>query len=241
MEVIPAVDVLDGRVVRLLRGDYSDGTRYGDDPVAELRRWGELGARLVHVVDLAGARSGEPDRTMWESLAEVGVPFQIGGGIRDAAAAAAAIETGARRAVMGPTAVWHPEMLATAVDRIGPDRLVAALDVRQGRARGAGWLDEGRRLEEVIHAVAGAGVATVLVTGIERDGTMEGPDVTVLDEVASLAPQLELLASGGVGSLDDLAMLVPTGASGVIVGRALYEGRFDYAEAVAHVERVRSG
>ena len=235
MQVIPAVDVLDGKVVRLLRGDYAAATEYGESPVDQLLAWGDAGAKLVHVVDLAGAKTGVPDRRLWESLAAVDVPFQLGGGIRDASTATQAASAGVGRVVMGTAAVWEPGVLAETVSAVGADHVVAALDVRNGRATGAGWLDAGKALPEVVVGVVDAGVRTVLVTGIARDGTMDGPDVEVLEVVRSLAPTLGLLGSGGVGSLDDLSHFARVGVAGAIVGRALYEGRFGYAEAVAHL------
>lgn len=231
MQIIPAVDVLDGRVVRLLRGDYDAVTDYGGDPVDRVRRWVEAGAPLVHVVDLAGAREGRPDRFLWRRLGEAGVPFQVGGGIRDAESAQEALTVGAARVVLGTAAVWDPSVLA----RIHPiDRVVAAVDVRGERATGAGWLDEGRALEEVLDDLAGTGVRRLLVTGILRDGTMEGPQTELLRRVIGRGG-FSVIASGGVGSLDDLQAVASLGCEGVVVGRALYEGRFTLDEALAAV------
>ncbi len=232
MNIIPAVDVLGGRVVRLVEGDYERVTVYGDDPAGWARGWNDQGADLVHVVDLAAARSGEADPSLWRSLAEAGVHFQVGGGIRDATTALEAVDAGAARVVMGTAAVWQPEVLAETVGRIGRDRVVAAVDVRGGKATGAGWLDEGRALGPVLDAVTAAGVGTALVTGIGTDGTMRGPDLALLESVRAAAPELRLIASGGVGSLADLRLLGETGVEAAIVGRALYEGRFTLREAL---------
>lgn len=233
MQIIPAVDVLDGSVVRLARGDYDRVTRYAQDPVDTALGFMGDGAALVHVVDLAGARDGTHDVGLWRRLAGAGVSFQIGGGIRDAGAAEAAVDAGAARVVVGTTAVWdagaRDEILAT----VGPERLVAALDVRDGRATGAGWLDEGRPVAEVASELAEAGVVRALVTGIAGDGMLSGPDLEVLEVVHRAAPSLALIGSGGVSSLNDLRALRSVGAEGAIVGRALYEGRFGVAEAVA--------
>lgn len=229
IEIIPAVDVLDGRVVRLMHGDYRQVTVYDEDPVARAGGWITDGAALVHVVDLAGARSGDPDEGLWRSLAAAGIPFQVGGGIRTADTARRALEAGAVRVVMGTAAVWEPAVLA----EVGsPDRVVAAVDVKDGRATGAGWLDEGRGLADVLDGLAGVGVRRMLVTGISRDGTMRGPETGLLRRVVDDG-RLAVIASGGVGSVDDIAEVAGLGCEGVIVGRALYEGRFTLAAALA--------
>lgn len=229
MQVIPAVDILEGRVVRLLHGDYGRVTRYSDDPVEVAGRWLELGADLVHVVDLTGAKTGDADRLIWRGMGQAGIPFQVGGGIRTADTARAALAAGARRVVMGTAAVWNP----AALGEVGEvDRVVAALDVRAGRARGAGWLDEGRSVPQALRGLREAGVVRLLVTGIERDGAMRGPDLDLLAQVGKLS-EMAVIASGGVGSLSDLQAVAALGCEAVIVGRALYEGRFTLTEAIS--------
>ncbi len=231
MEIIPAVDVLAGSVVRLMHGDYGAVTRYGDDPVARVSAFLAEGASLVHVVDLEGARSGKPDERLLTALAATGGRFQIGGGIRTAEAANRVLFKGAARVVMGSAAVWEPEVLA-GVGEI--QRVVAAIDVRKGRATGGGWLDDGRALDGVLDGVAGVGVQRVLVTGIDTDGTMDGPDLALMRRVVADG-RFAVIASGGVGSLDDLRRVAEVGCEAVIVGRALYEGRFTLAEALEAV------
>ena len=228
-QVIPAVDVLDGQVVRLQQGDYERVTVYARDPVVQVAEWVAAGAELVHVVDLDGARSGIPDASLWERLADEGLPFQVGGGLRDAETARRALDAGAERVVMGTAAVWDAEVLAA----VGvPDRVVAAVDVRGDRATGAGWLDEGRRLETVLSDLTGAGIRRVLATGISRDGTMEGPEMSVMRSVVA-AGEFAVVASGGVGSIGDLQRLAALGCEAAIVGRALYEHRFTIGDAIA--------
>lgn len=229
LEIIPAVDVLDGDVVRLMHGDYDRVTVYSDDPVEQCRTWMGQGARLVHVVDLDGARSGEPDGVLWRRLSDAGVDFQVGGGIRTAEAADLALESGARRVVMGTAAVWDPDILSAVSD---PARVVAAIDVRGGRATGAGWLDEGRDLDDVLSDLERAGVGRLLVTGIERDGTMEGPATGLLERALD-GGRFSVIASGGVGELEDLRVIESLGCEAVIIGRALYENRFTVSEAIA--------
>ncbi len=232
MQLIPAVDVLDGEVVRLMEGDFDRVTVYAKDPVSQATAWQEAGAALVHVVDLAGARDGNPSEPLWRAMTAAGVRFQVGGGIRTPQAAGRAVEAGAARVVMGTAAVWQPELLAATVAELGPSQVVAALDVRGGRATGEGWLDEGRLLPDVVADLVAAGVVRALVTGIGRDGTMQGPDLDVIAEVRAVAPELAILGSGGVAELGDLAQLAAAGVEGAIVGRALYEGAFTVEEAL---------
>ncbi len=233
LEIIPAVDVLDSKVVRLMHGDYERVTVYGEDPVAQSLEWMRQGASLVHVVDLEGARSGDPDSSLWRRLAEAGVAFQVGGGIRTAETAERALDSGAQRVVLGTAAVWDPGVLGRISD---PARVVAAVDVRGGKATGAGWLDEGRNLDEVLEGLSSAGIRRLLVTGIERDGTMEGPSTDVLLS-ALRHGGFSVIASGGIGQLQDLDVIQRLGCEGVIVGRALYEGRFDVAEALRYLSK----
>lgn len=232
-EIIPAVDVLDGRVVRLMHGDYDRVTVYGDDPVASARRWVEEGAPLVHVVDLAGAKTGEGDPHLWETMAEAGVRFEVGGGIRTVETAREAMAAGAAYVVMGTAAVYRPDILA---ELVPTGKVMAAVDVRDGVAQGSGWLDAGRPVGEVLEELATAGVRRVLVTGIGRDGTMAGPELDLL-AAAVAHPELSVIASGGVGRVEDLIRVAEMGCAGVIVGRALYERRFTLGEALAAVTR----
>ncbi|MBT8214038.1 MAG: 1-(5-phosphoribosyl)-5-((5-phosphoribosylamino)methylideneamino)imidazole-4-carboxamide isomerase, partial [Acidimicrobiia bacterium] len=174
--MIPAVDILDGAVVRLRRGDFSDVTRFGDDPVAAISDWAEQGAPLVHCVDLAGARDGRPDRGAWQALASAAARVQLGGGLRTVDDVEEAVAAGIARAVVGTAAVWSHGTLSEMVRAVGPERIVVAIDVRDGRARGSGWADEGRPVEDVLREVVACGVGRALVTGIERDGLLTGPD-----------------------------------------------------------------
>ena len=229
-ELIPAVDVLDGSVVRLVQGSFEDVTKYAANPVAVARKFVEAGASLVHVVDLNGARSGSVDLSLAERLAAAGVPYQLGGGIRDAATASAVVETGASRVVCGSAAVWDPEELRRILEAVGEERVVGAVDVASGMARGGAWMDQGRPVATVMDGAVAAGLQRALVTSIERDGVLVGPDIELLR--IAVASGLEIVASGGVTSLDDLVSVRAVGCSGAIVGRALYEGRFTLEAAL---------
>lgn len=235
MQVIPAIDVLDGKVVRLRQGDYDRVSEYGDDPVSVAEQFISEGATLVHVVDLDAARGRGRSTEIVRSLGESGVPFQIGGGIRSAEAAKEVIGLGACRVVLGSALFSNRDAAREIVRAVGSDCVVAAIDVRGGRAHGSGWLDEGVPLEQAIEVVSDLDVSRALVTAIEKDGTMEGPALDLLSEVRALAPDLALVASGGVGSLEDLRRLRDSdgGIEAVIVGRALYEARFTLPNAIA--------
>lgn len=231
MNIIPAVDVLDGNVVRLMHGDFDRVTVYDPHPAATAKRWMEEGASIVHVVDLAGARDGTANPDLWAELADVGVVFQVGGGIRDAATAQNAIDSGADKVVLGSAIVNHPERLGEIVSAVGGAQVVAAIDVRGGMALGSGWEDKGIALDTALQRILTAEIGSVLVTGIETDGTMEGPNHSLFEDVQSRLPSVSFIASGGVGSLTDITALRALACSAAIVGRALYEDRFTLAEA----------
>jgi phosphoribosylformimino-5-aminoimidazole carboxamide ribotide isomerase len=233
MELIPAVDVLNGAVVRLRQGREDDVTVYGDDPATQLMTWAEEGASLVHVVDLGGAIEATWNGNLWRNLGSTGVRFQAGGGIRSLGAATETISAGAERVVLGSTVVWDPDLVASVVDALGPARVVAAVDVRNGMAVGAGWTDTGQPLDRVLDQLAGAGVARALVTGISGDGMLTGPAFELLGHCVDRIPEVGIIASGGVGSLDDLERLRSLRLEGVIVGRALYEGAFTLRQGLA--------
>jgi phosphoribosylformimino-5-aminoimidazole carboxamide ribotide isomerase len=235
----PAIDIRHGHVVRLAQGDYGRATSHDDEPLDAARRWMEQAARFLHVVDLDGALSGQPENLgTVRRIVEVGIPVQLGGGLRNAAAVEAALDAGAQRVVLGTAAVRDPELVTTLVADHG-DRIVVAVDARQGRVAVAGWLEESETgPADLLAAMAGRGVRRFLYTPVEVDGTMEGPETGDLPEVAAAASGggAELIYSGGVGSLDDLRGLAALGLDslrGVIVGRALYEGRFTVAEGQA--------
>jgi len=237
MRVIPAVDVLDGMAVRLAQGDYNAVTRYSGDPIAVVEDWAAQGAELVHVVDLEGARSGVPDFGLMSQLGSLSIPIQYGGGIRTAEAAEAAMEAGLSRIVVGSALLGDDA--GRFVARVDTEVIVAGIDVRLGRARGSGWMDEGMNADEALDLVLALGLSSVLATGIETDGMMTGPDIELLARFRSVAPDSRLIASGGVGSLDDLDALAELGADAVVVGRALYERKFTFESAIERLLSVQ--
>lgn len=232
MLVIPAIDILDGAVVRLFQGNYGSVTTYSNDPATMAARWARSGASIIHVVDLDGARSGTPSRDLWHRLGDSGTAYQIGGGIRDSATAREAIGFGASKVVVGSAVVHDSGALERIVEAVGGEVVVAAIDVRDGMAVGSGWFDSGTELATVVRRVVSSGIGTALVTGIESDGAMDGPNTELLETVRTIAPDLSLIASGGVGSLRDLSVLRDSGYEAAIVGRALYENCFTLEEAI---------
>lgn len=224
VQVFPAVDVLDGQVVRLHQGDYNKITSYSDDPIETAAKWSQAGAETIHLVDLDGARTGRPSPLLWAEVAGAGIDFQVGGGLRTHESVAAALEAGARRAVMGTAAVHDPNLVGELISSYGSDRIAVSIDIRGTQAQGAGWLDEGKSWMEVLRAMLGVGVSWIVTTAINRDGTMLGPDLALVEEVVAAAPGAKVVAAGGIGSDEDLTSLDSVGATGAIVGRALYEG-----------------
>jgi len=233
----PAIDIRGGQAVRLLQGDYDRETTYDADPVDAAKRWEEEGAEFLHVVDLDGAKAGEPKNldAIARIAAAVDCPIQVGGGLRDADAVQAILNAGAERAVIGTAALRDPVFL-DAMLATHSDRIVVSVDARDGRVALEGWTEAGK--EGVVEAVATLserGVARFLCTSIEVDGTMEGPDIDQLNEIAA-ATEAQVIASGGVGELSHLKSLAtstPANVEGAIVGRALYERKFTVAEAIA--------
>jgi phosphoribosylformimino-5-aminoimidazole carboxamide ribotide isomerase len=229
-DVIPAIDVLDGRCVRLLEGRREHITIEGGGPAEAARRFAAQGAGWLHLVDLEGAFSGRPTPGLVEQVAAAGVPVQTGGGLRTAEAVQAALDAGAARAIVGTAAL---EVVETLSERFG-DRLVVALDARDGLVVADGWVrDTGVAAAELAERCAGAGVPRLLVTSTRRDGSLRGPDTVLLSDV--LAAGLPVLAAGGIAELDDLVTLRDLGCEGAVVGSALWSGRFGLAEARAQV------
>jgi phosphoribosylformimino-5-aminoimidazole carboxamide ribotide isomerase len=223
MEVIPAVDLLGNAAVRLRQGDYGHATEYGE-PLTLARRFAAAGARLIHVVDLDGARAGLIRPVVIQALVHASSPasVQASGGVRSVADATALVEAGADRVVVG-TAAWA--LMDAFVASLG-ERLVVALDVRDGTVRTRGWAEEGSGLDEAIDRCVAAGVPRLLCTAIERDGMLAGPDTALVRRVVDRSG-LPVLAAGGVRSAEDVEALANAGAEGAIVGRALLEGRIE--------------
>ena len=240
-DLLPAIDLRDGRVVRLRQGDFGRETAYSDDPVAVATAFADAGARWLHLVDLDGARLGTPRQfeTIARIVEAVGerLAVEIAGGLRSEGAVAAALALGARRVIVGTAVLRDAGLAATLVTRHGAERIAASLDVRAGRVAGHGWDPgaDGDAVEEVLVRLALAGIRTFEVTAIERDGELSGPDVELLRSLVALG-RGEIVASAGIRSVEDLRTVRELGCRGAIVGRALYEGDLDLADALAALD-----
>ncbi|MGV7092685.1 1-(5-phosphoribosyl)-5-[(5-phosphoribosylamino)methylideneamino]imidazole-4-carboxamide isomerase [Siccibacter turicensis] len=238
--IIPALDLIDGTVVRLHQGDYGQQRDYGSDPLPRLQAYQAQGAEVLHLVDLTGAK--DPAKRQIPLLktlvAGVSVPVQVGGGVRSEADVEALLNAGVARVVIGSTAVKSPEMVKQWFTRFGAEQLVLALDVRIDDAGNkqvavSGWQENsGVTLETLVEQFLPVGLKHVLCTDISRDGTLAGSNVDLYKEVCARFPQVAFQASGGIGGLADISALTDSGVSGVIVGRALLEGKFTLTEAI---------
>jgi len=235
--LLPAIDVLGGKAVRLYQGQYERETVYDDEPAEAARRWAAGGADWIHVVDLDGARAGEPANldAIESIVAAVDCAVEVGGGLRDLASVEAVLEAGADRVVVGTAALRDPVFLAELIEVYGSGKVVVSVDARGGKVSLAGWTEtSGVDVADAVADLSGRGVGRFLFTPIEVDGTMEGPNLTELDRVAA-ATEAAVIASGGVGTLDhlrELAAAAPANVEGVIVGKALYEKKFTVDEAI---------
>jgi phosphoribosylformimino-5-aminoimidazole carboxamide ribotide isomerase len=230
MILLPAIDILDGKAVRLARGSFDDQTVYDPDPLEAARRWAAAGARALHVVDLDGARRGAPANLeqVRRIAAELTIPIQLGGGLRTVDAVREAVRAGATRVVLGTAAYTDIDFLDAVVAELG-NRVVVSVDARGGRLAAAGWTEQTEiPVESVFEQMSGRGVRRFVYSSIERDGMLAGPDLEAATRVAETV-RGTFVYSGGVSSLDDLhalAELRQVNLTGVIVGKALYEARF---------------
>jgi phosphoribosylformimino-5-aminoimidazole carboxamide ribotide isomerase len=237
MILLPAIDIRDGRAVRLARGDFGAETVYDVDPLDAARRWVAEGAKWLHVVDLDGARSGEPANLdhVRRITSELDVPVQAGGGLRSAEAVDAAIAAGATRIVLGTAAYADVDLLDEMLARYG-ERVVVSVDARHGRLATSGWAEQSEiPAASVIERLSDRGVRRFVYSSIERDGMLGGPDLDAARRIADVV-RGTFVYSGGVSSLQDLralASLRQVNLAGVIVGKALYERRFGVDEAIA--------
>ena len=232
MDLYPAVDVQGGRVVRLRQGAPDQATAFGDDPVAVAQGFASDGARWVHFVDLDRAFGRGDNRTLARRfLAAASVPVQVGGGLRTEAAIDEILEWGAARVVIGTKAATDPALVERLLARCGPGRLAVGIDAKDGQVAVRGWTEVfDLTALQLAQRVRGQGARTVIYTDVARDGMLTGPDVAGARAIAALG--LDVIASGGVASLDDLLSVRAAGLAGAIVGRALYEGRFTLPEAL---------
>lgn len=234
MILYPAIDIRAGRCVRLIEGDFNRETVFGDDPAAMAAQWEAQGASWIHIVDLDGARDGMPrNAAAVQAIRDrVNISVQVGGGIRSEEDVDRYLSAGVDRVVVGTIAIYDPDLIELIAARCG-DRIAVGLDARNGKLAGSGWIDqtEASALKTALD-LRSRGVETFIYTDITRDGTLIGPNLT---EITNMVNALEhgVIASGGVSQRDDLVGIRQTGAAGVVVGRALYDGRITMAEALS--------
>ena len=243
MEILPAIDLLDGACVRLHQGDYDQVTRFSEDPVAQALSWQSQGATRLHLVDLDGAKRGEPinDAAVRAITSALDIPVQLGGGVRSLERAEELIACGLDRVILGTVAIEQPELVQELAQR-HPDRIVVGIDANDGRVATRGWIEQSDVLAtDLAKQFSAAGIAAIITTDIATDGTLAGPNLEALRTMAQCSA-VPVIASGGIGCMADLLSLLPLeplGVTGVIVGRALYDGRVDLAEAIAALGEAR--
>lgn len=234
MRIYPAIDIIDGACVRLVQGDYSQKTRFADDPCEVALRWQREGGEFVHIVDLDGAKSGEmPNLELICKIAQtLDVPIEVGGGIRTMEAAEKYLENGVHRVIIGTSALSDPEFVKAAVQKYG-DRIAVGIDAKDGMVAVNGWeevssvsaLTLAKEMEKI-------GVDYIIYTDIATDGMLKGPNIDAMAEMAAAVPKVNIIASGGVTTVEDVALLKKTGVEGAIIGKALYTDRIVLAEAI---------
>ncbi len=240
IEIIPAIDLLDGKCVRLHQGNYNLVTEFSSDPIQQALIWQEKGATRLHVVDLDGAKTGKPvnDLTIKAIKKELTIPIQIGGGIRSKQRAEELIEAGIDRVILGTIAIEKPDIVNKLALRY-PGKIILGLDAKDGKVATRGWLNQSKtKASELAKALSESGISAIISTDIATDGTLKGPNLNFLKEIAT-ASKVPVIASGGIGTISDVLSLLPLesyGICGVIIGRALYDGQIDLSEAI-HVAK----
>lgn len=238
----PAIDLLEGRAVRLHKGDRNSARIYSDDPAGQAAAFVAQGATAVHVVDLDAAFGGKRQLALIERIVKAAAPalVQVGGGIRTLEAAEATLSAGAGRIILGTAVVERPALAGEAVAKLGKDKVACGVDIKNGRAATRGWTEaRGPGAAELARGLALFGVRWLVVTAVSRDGTLEGFDLSLLRAVSEASPECALIASGGAGELSHLRVLAAAGLptlAGAIAGTALYEGRFGVREAQKALE-----
>lgn len=239
MQVIPAVDLMNGKVVRLSRGDPETAKVYSQfgGPVETAQEWKRQGAEKLHIIDLDAAFQTGNNISVISKIAEsVGLPIQVGGGIRTFEAAEKLLNAGISQVILGALAFSDPDAIGRIREKFGLNRVLVALDNKEGRIMVEGWKTATQfGIEEALDKFAKMNVKTFLITSITKDGTLSGPDLETLAQACQY-PNVDVLAAGGIGSLTDLIALKRVGVAGAVVGKALYEGRFTLKEAIKGVE-----
>ncbi|MBD2101585.1 1-(5-phosphoribosyl)-5-[(5-phosphoribosylamino)methylideneamino]imidazole-4-carboxamide isomerase [Leptolyngbya sp. FACHB-261] len=239
MEILPAIDILAGRCVRLYQGDYAQSEIFDEDPVAVAQRWAEQGATRLHLVDLDGAKAGSAQNwpVIERIVRAVDLPVQVGGGLRNTDSVSSLLNLGVQRAILGTVAVEQPDLVAQLAQQF-PGQIAVGIDARDGKVATRGWLETSEiQAIELAQRMATLGVAAIIYTDIQRDGTLSGPNLTALGQMVQ-AVSIPVIASGGMSSVSDLLSLLALpapGVQGAIIGRALYTGDIVLKEALRAV------
>ena len=234
MRIYPAIDIIDGQCVRLVQGDYKQVSVYNENPAEVAKTWEDMGAEFLHLVDLDGARKGAAynDETVKKILETVSVPVQIGGGIRSMSDIKAKLDMGITRVILGTVAVTNPDLIKEAVAKYGK-AVAVGVDASNGKVAIAGWTSvSDLESTELIRQLGEIGVDTVIYTDVAKDGMMIGPNITMYREVAGSGVSVNIIAAGGVTTIEDVKALAKTGISGAIIGKALYLNSIDIGEAI---------
>ena len=237
MIILPAIDLMGGKAVRLIKGDYSKQTVYNEDSVAQAKEFEKAGARYLHVVDLDGAKSGaeENAEVIGKIVSNTSLKVEVGGGIRSMETIDRYLTLGVERVILGTIAIEDPEFLKAAIDRYG-DHIAVGVDVLEGEVRTRGWTKaSGRDIYEFMNELTNKGVKTVVCTDISRDGMMEGTNVSLYKKLSEEFMTIDIIASGGVSSMEDILRLKKDGIKGAIIGKALYTGAIDLRKAIRAV------
>ncbi|MBQ8451108.1 MAG: 1-(5-phosphoribosyl)-5-[Bacteroidaceae bacterium] len=233
MELIPAIDLIDGRCVRLTQGDYGQTKIYDAEPVDMARRYADCGVRRLHIVDLDGAKAKAPCNlsTLEKVVAATGLDVEWGGGIKDSVAMQQAVDAGASRVICGSVAVDNPELFAQWLQEYGASRVILGADIRDGRVATHGWLkDGGMGVEELVEKFLPYNLSQLICTDISRDGMLQGPNLPLYEQLQQRFPMVDVTLSGGVSSMDDLKRARECGVRAAIIGKAIYEGRITLKE-----------
>jgi len=242
MEIIPAIDLLNGKCVRLNQGNYNEVTKFNSDPVKQAQTWEKQGAKRLHLVDLDGAKTGEPinDQTIKEIKKSISIPIQLGGGIRNIERAKELLDIGIDRIILGTIAIENPELVSV-LSKEYPKRIAVGIDAKEGMVATRGWVKRSEITSlELAKQLNELELAAIISTDISTDGTLEGPNIQALREIAEVSIN-PVIASGGIGSINDLISLVDLeheGIEAIIVGRALYDGSIDLKEAILTLKNL---
>ena len=240
MEIIPAIDLRDGKCVRLYQGDYARETVYSDDPTEMAKRWADMGATRLHVVDLDGAKQGSPGnlKVIQAIVSSVNVPVQVGGGVRTRESAEQLVSVGASRIMMGTAAVDDPGLIEDLVDSLGTDSIIVTVDAKDGLVALRGWTESSTvKAIDVMKKMADRGVSRFLYTDISRDGTLTEPNFQALEQL--IEHQVPgLIAAGGIATEDHILRLASIGVEGAIVGTALYTGDISLTAAIESLNNI---